>query len=184
MCIRDSPTYTRAWTWVVDKTRTSDERIIANPSTGDATASYTVTATPTKRDSGWQVSGTIHLTNANSITVTGITVEDTMAAAICTLDDPVPSSLAAGASADIRYHCTYAAYPGTGTLTNHVVVSWAASGFVAAGNSSYDATTTFSGVDPASQTGDSLTLTDSASDWPGGSITVNAKDGVLSLIHI
>jgi flagellar hook protein FlgE len=50
------------------------------------------------------------------VTVTGITVTDTMSGAVCQLHDPVPASLTAGASATIAYHCTYAADPGTGNI--------------------------------------------------------------------
>ena len=77
-----------------------------------------VTATPTKTDSGWQVTGTISLGNPNSVPVNGITVVDSMPGAICNLTSAAPTTLAAQASADVTYLCTYTSDPGTGALTN------------------------------------------------------------------
>ncbi|MBK6440844.1 MAG: hypothetical protein IPH27_05605 [Actinomycetales bacterium] len=172
--------FNRDWDWVVTKTLTSDERIIADPTTGDATANYTVTATPTKTDSGWAVKGTITVVNPNGVAVTGLTISDSMTGSpSCALDAAAPTSIAANTSVGLAYTCTYSQAPPTGTLINTVNVTWATSGHVPSGSQSATAATTFDNLAPASETDTSLTLTDVESDWLGGSITADAP-GVLT----
>ncbi len=172
--------FNRDWDWVVTKTRTGDGRIYADAD-GNATATYTVTATPTKIDSGWAVKGNITVVNPNGVAVTGLAISDSMTGSpSCALDAAAPTSIAANSSLELAYTCTYSQAPPTGTLTNTVDVAWATSGHVPSGSQSATATTTFDNLAPASETDTSLTLTDVASDWDGGSITVNASDGVLT----
>lgn len=158
-----TPAYTRTWTWTVDKVGPTTQ-LIADPSNGDVTAHYTVTASATSTDSDWTVSGTIHIANPNSVAVPITSVTDAIsggsATPNCVITDPVPSSLAANDSVDLAYTCTYATNPGTGTLTNTATVNYGASGFVAAGSASVSVTTTFGGLLPATQTGDTTTVSD------------------------
>jgi len=152
------PSFTRDWTWEVTKVAAAP-RVIADPVTGQATATYTVTATPTKTDSAWTVTGTITLHNPNSVALTGVTVNDTLPGATCSTD-AVPSSIAAGATVTVSYTCTFASDPGTGTLTNTVTASWADSGYVKAGSISATASTTFAGLAPAVEHGATTQVTD------------------------
>lgn len=152
------PSYTRDWTWSVDKVATQD-RVYADPATGLATANYTVTATPTSTDSAWAVSGVITLHNPNTVALTGLTVTDSLPGATC-ITDPVPTSLAAGANATINYTCTFSSNPGTATLTNTVTATWADSGYVKGGTAVNTAVTTFAGLEPTTENGSSTEVTD------------------------
>ncbi|MEI2827763.1 MAG: hypothetical protein V9F04_16275 [Dermatophilaceae bacterium] len=157
-----APSFTRDWTWEVTKVAATS-RVIADPTTGTATATYTVTATPTKTDSAWTVTGTITLRNPNSVAITGVTVTDTLPGATCTLGT-VPSSIAAGATATVDYTCAFGSDPGTSTLTNTVTAGWVDSGYVAAGSNSATATTTFAGLAPSVEHGASTEVTDPDAD--------------------
>ncbi|MBK8758261.1 MAG: hypothetical protein IPM08_14410 [Actinomycetales bacterium] len=153
-----SPSFTRDWTWDVTKVAAAP-RVIADPTSGTATASYTVTATPTKTDSAWTVTGTITLHNPNSVAITGVTVTDSLPGATCSTGT-VPSSIAAGATETVSYTCTFASDPGAGTLTNTVTASWADSGYVKAGSISATASTTFAGLAPTVEHGTTTEVTD------------------------
>ena len=153
-----TPSFTRDWTWDVAKVAAAP-RVIADPATGAATASYTVTATPTKSDSAWTVTGTVTLHNPNSVALTGVTVTDSLPGATCTLGT-VPTSIAAGATETVDYTCSFTSDPGAGTLTNTVTASWADSGFVKSGSISATASTTFAGLAPSVEHGATTEVTD------------------------
>ncbi len=115
---------TRTYGWTIDKevdatVRTVDEN-------GEATFTYTVTATPDGvTDSAWTMTGTITVENPNDWPVTA-TVTDlpSFAGVTCTVAGGNGAVLPANSSTDFTYTCTF---PATGpflTGTNKATVTW------------------------------------------------------------
>jgi len=127
-----SPSFTRTFTWNITKTATGTTTLNSLPTvfsagggTSDA-ASYTVDVSHDNgTDSGWQVSGVITVSNANSVDITGIDISDADTAnGNCVVQpaaDGTPitnATIAANSHEDFPYTCIYPAAPAAGTNTN------------------------------------------------------------------
>ena len=99
-----NPAFTRTYTWTIAK---AVDKTLVKQVGGSATFNYTVTVTETGfTDSAWQVGGTITVTNPNAFPVTGISITDTIDnSGVCSYTPP--TMLAANASVDIPYSCTF-----------------------------------------------------------------------------
>lgn len=95
----DSTTvFARAHTWAIAKS--------ASYTAGDATASYSVSATKSAPvDSGHAVTGTITATNPTDATISGISATATVAGTPCTVESGTKSATANGGTATFTYTC-------------------------------------------------------------------------------
>jgi hypothetical protein len=157
-----TPAFDRTYTWGIAK---AVDHNLFNLPNGAATANYTVNVTHNNgADSGWQVTGTIHVTNPNnweSVPLTGVTdTIDNGGTCVITSGD-LHATLAAGATADLGYKCAYSTKPDYAALfTNTAAVTWdkgAAS--TPDGSANGTATGHFSDVSPAIHDG-SVNVTD------------------------
>ncbi|HET7419202.1 MAG TPA: hypothetical protein VFL27_02345, partial [Candidatus Dormibacteraeota bacterium] len=157
-----NPTFTRTFKWGISK---SVDKTLVQQSGDHATFNYTVTVThDAGTDSGWQVSGTIKVTNPNDWEAITADIADAIDnGGSCTVTGGDNVSIPAGGSMTATYVCTFSGNPGSGT--NTATATWdAAAAFTPDGSSSGDATYAF---------GDPTTIVDgsvSVSDSMGGSL--------------
>ena len=120
-----SPSFTRTYKWGIEKT--VDKSEIANAS-GAAKFNYTVSVShDSGTDSGWQVSGTITVSNPNdwqAVTLSG--VEDAINnGGNCSITSGNPTgSVAASSSVKLGYTCSYSSAPSPAAFTNKATASW------------------------------------------------------------
>lgn len=164
-----APSFTRTFTWGISKSVDKTEIDIAD--SNSATFNYTVNVThDSGTDSGWQVNGTITVTNPNTFDVNGVNVTDTIDNnGSCTVSGGTNVTVPAGKSTDLSYKCTFSSAPGSGTNTANA--TWPDIGSKntsATGTANYD----FSSVKPNVVDG-SVTITDTL----GGNLgTVSYND--------
>jgi len=120
-----SPSFTRTYKWGITKSVNKTE---ITTSGGPATFNYTVSVShDSGTDSGWQVSGTITVSNPNdwqAVTLSG--VEDAINnGGNCSITSGNPTgSVAASSSVKLGYTCSYSSAPSPAAFTNKATASW------------------------------------------------------------
>jgi hypothetical protein len=187
-----NPAFTREFNWSIEKSVDACQVTLAYPngcqtSHSEKTLNYTVTVTKDKgTDSGWEVSGTITILNANeSETATGVSVADVVrdpsksAVGSCDINGSGGSpytvgSLAAEETLELPYVCTFASKPTYNVdYTNTATVEWESeSVHSATGSESF--TVPFQFTTPTSVVHDSVSLSDlyTVTPLPSGSATL------------
>jgi hypothetical protein len=123
-----APAFTRTFTWHI--TKAVDKTTVRRSYPGTATFNYTVKASHDAAvDSGWQVTGTITVTNPNdfeSVTYDLSDALDTGSNGTCSIDSPGGSSLTVAASdtKQSTYTCTFSAKPNPLSGTNTATATW------------------------------------------------------------
>src|SRR3990172_2086745 len=111
--------YDRLYKWLIDKS--VDQTRVETTVGGLATFNYTVLVTPNGfEDLGWELSGTITVTNPNDWEAITATVTDVYPGGVCTVTGGVGAIVPASGHIDLPYSCTFAsqpAYTGTNTAT-------------------------------------------------------------------
>ena len=119
-----TPTFTRTFAWDIDK---SVDFTTIDVADGLATFNYTVSVThDAGTDSAWKVNGTITVTNPNnfgSITLGNVT-DAVNNGGVCTVTGNTTATIAALASVQLTYECTYAASPTSASGTNTATATW------------------------------------------------------------
>jgi len=118
-----TPTFTRTYKWKISKAVTPK---IVKQIGGTATFNYTVKAWETGfLDSLWAVAGTITVTNPNDWEAITADVTDAVPGGDCYVTGGTGVEVAAGASVDLPYTCTFALQPPYNTdLTNTATATW------------------------------------------------------------
>ena len=161
-----TPTFTRTYTWAISKD--VDKTYIAQA--GDtATFNYTVNASQTGLvDSGWQVTGTITVSNPNDWEDITVNVGDAINnGGTCTVSGGANLLVPKSSSATATYTCTYASAPSASAFTNTGTATWdSAAAYTPSGTASGTAsggftapTTTVDPVISVTDNYDSLTTT-------------------------
>jgi hypothetical protein len=137
-----TPAFTREFNWSIEKTVDACQVTLLYPNGcqtthAEKTLNYTVTVTKGEGvDSGWQVSGTITIFNANEAEATGVSVSDVVtdpaskAAGSCDINGSggtpyTVGGLAAEESLELPYVCTFASKPAYNQdYTNTATVDW------------------------------------------------------------
>ncbi len=156
--------FTRKYKWSI--TKNVDQTKIEQVG-GNATFNYTVSVShDAGTDSGWQVKGTITVTNPNSVDFTGVNVSDSIDNnGNCSLDSAFDGKVPANSSVYPTYTCTYGSAPSPTSGTNTATVTW--SGSFPTPDSSAQNTAAYSFGNPTSVVDDNVTGTDS---FDGGSV--------------
>jgi hypothetical protein len=124
-----TPAFTRTYTWTISKTVNGQHTVSYSQTSTTKNLSYVIALTKGAAvDSGWQVTGQVHVTNANSFAVSGMTVTENNSA--CKLWDgtafvagPLTNqSVGALSTLDINYKCTWTTAQTTGS--NTATVTW------------------------------------------------------------
>ncbi len=153
-----TPTFTRTYTWAISKD--VDKTYIAQA--GDtATFNYTVNASQTGvADSGWQVTGTITVSNPNDWEDITVNVSDAIDnGGTCTVVGGASLLVLKSASATATYTCTYAAAPSASAFINTGKATWdKAAAFTPTSEASGTASGAFSV--PTGTVNPSITVTD------------------------
>lgn len=145
-------TFTRTWTWTIDKTADQTELELAEGQSFPVT--YWVDVDASATDSAWAVSGEIWVTNDTPFDATIVEVDDVVSPAIgvALVCPELPAILTPGDS----LHCTYSTPLADGSSrTNTATVS--TSGLV--GGNSADADVIFG--DPTTEIDEQITVSDS-----------------------
>jgi hypothetical protein len=120
-----NPSFTRTYNWAIAKAVDKSEIDIASGSS--ATFNYSVNVTETSfTDSGWQVNGTITVTNPNNfedITVTNIT-DAVSNGGSCTVAGGSNVKVPAGQSMPLSYTCVYNTPPTGSSGKNTATATW------------------------------------------------------------
>jgi hypothetical protein len=131
------PAFSRTYNWSIAK---QADKTLIDPG---GTVNYTVQVNQTGvTDSGWQVSGTITVTNPNDFESITAAVGDTIDnGGMCQVPGGASVSIPAGQQATLPYTCTFGSNPGSGT--NTATAAWDKSAAstphgVAQGTASYD----------------------------------------------
>ena len=153
-----TPSFTRTYTWGITKNVDQTKQTIA--AGGTATFNYTVGVThDAGTDSGWQVTGTITVSNPNGFDVSSVNVTDTIDNnGICNVTNGSNVTVPANGSLPLSYTCTFTSNPGSGT--NTATATWDSTTYntpdgSANGTANYD----FSAVNPKVVDG-SVSVTD------------------------
>jgi hypothetical protein len=185
-----NPEFTREFNWSIEKTVDACQVTLAYPNGcqtthSEKTLNYTVTVTKDKgTDSGWQVSGTITILNANeSETATGVSVADVVRdpskneVGSCDVNGSGSSPYAVGSVApeetlELPYVCTFTTKPTyNADYTNTATVEWEPeSVHSATGSESFAVPFRF--TTPTSIVHDSVSLSDLYTVLPSGSATL------------
>ena len=172
-----TPSFTRTYNWKISKAVDKTKVEIAG---GVATFNYTVKAEQTGfTDSDWKVTGNIHVTNPNNWESVTFNATDSLPpGGVCTVPGGTGVVLAAGASADLAYSCTFAAQPGYGTdLTNTGTATWnSAAYFTPNGSASGQAKFQFGA--PTTTVNKTITVTDTFDGTTTTLGTLTATDAV------
>jgi hypothetical protein len=150
--------FARTYTWAITKSVTPTTQDISLG--GSATFPYTVKVTNTGyADSGWEVTGTITVTNPNNWEAITATVVDSLPGGACTVNGGSNIvSVPASSTVSLPYVCTFASNPGSGT--NTATAAWnKATFFTPDGSASGTAAFVFGA--PTTIKDDSVTVTDS-----------------------
>src|SRR5258708_11401116 len=160
----DEPTFTRTFTWQIQKNVDKTEI----DTSGGATFNYTVTVTHDSGvDSGWQVTGNIKVSNPTPVDIGNVNVTDAIDdGGTSSVTGGTGSSVPSGSQVDLPYICTYSGAPTITLGTNTATAVWDDGG-TATGTAGVDFSTPTTVVDG------SVTVTDSL----GGSLgTVSSGD--------
>jgi hypothetical protein len=186
-----SSTFTRTFTWGISKDVDKTEIDIAQG--GTATFTYTIKVThDAGADSDWQVDGKITVKNPNDWEAITADVTDAVDnGGTCTVstgtlgDDPSSFSLAAGASEDFTYKCTYASPPNPTSGTNTATAKWdATTYFTPTGTASGTAPVDFS--TPTTIVDGSVTVFDTllgSLNTPGAGSYTDPSPTTFTFIH-
>ena len=104
-------TYTKTWTWTIDKGEFGLYQLFAGES---VTHDYLVKVEATDTDSAWLISGTIRVTNPNDWEAIEVDVTDAVdvgGGAVCTVVDGVDVAVPASSYVDLSYSCTFSSKP-------------------------------------------------------------------------
>ena len=118
-----NPSLTRTYTWEIAKS--VDNTTVNSVGGGKSSpANYTVTVTHDQgTDSGWQVTGTIKISNPSWVDLGGVDVADTVSnGGTCTVTNGSAIIIPAKSEVDVPFSCTYSSLPGNGTDT--AAVTW------------------------------------------------------------
>ncbi len=143
-----NPTFTREFNWSISKGVDACQVTLLNPNgcsiTGSTkTLNYTVTVTKDNgTDRGWDVSGTITVTNPNAQDASGVQVSDQITyfdgtndiadpQATCTVSDGdggtvdhTNATIPGSGAVDFPYDCTYSGAPASSVETNTASATW------------------------------------------------------------
>lgn len=118
--------FTRTYNWTISKS--ANPTTIGAPSGTTASANYTVTASETGfTDSGWQVTGTITITNPNNWESITANVSDTLdigSNGTCTVTGGTAVVVPASGSQTLSYTCSFTAQPSPSKGTNTATATW------------------------------------------------------------
>ena len=167
-----TPAFTRTYAWSIRK---AVDKTIVKQVGGTATFNYTVTAAETGfTDSGWQVTGTITVTNPNDFEAITANVTDSIDnGGTCSVTGGSNVSVPAGGNTGpLAYTCTYTSAPSPAGFTNTATAQWDSTvANTPTGSASGTATGTF--TTPTSTVHKTITVTDSYAGTLG---TVTATD--------
>ncbi|KQP69625.1 hypothetical protein ASF40_17365 [Microbacterium sp. Leaf288] len=173
-----TPSFVRDYNWEIDK---SVDQNSAKVRPGEnAEFDYTVKVTPSAPiDSGFTVTGTIHVTNTNPVDVPITGVTDAIPGATCSIvGSQTPTVPKNGGSVDIAYTCSL---PSGSAGTNKATVTWGSTA-IPAGSAEATAGFTFAGLAPSTTTDASVTVSDTAAEF-GGTKTVTKLDGPTTFTY-
>jgi len=170
-----SPAFTRTYNWSLGKN--VDKTLIDVASGGAATFNYTVGASETGfTDSGWQVSGTITVTNPNDWEAITANVTDAVNdGGTCVVTGGTGVSVPAGGSASLPYTCTYASAPSPSSGTNTATAAWDKGAYFTPTGSA-TGTKVFDFGAPTSTVNKTVTITDTFNGTPTTLGTLTATD--------
>lgn len=155
-----TPSFTRSYTWHIKKA--VDKTYVENNS-GSATFNYTVTVNHDPAvDSGWQVNGTITVTNPNDWEDITADVTDAIDnGGSCSVTGGTDATIPAGKSVDFPYSCTYSSAPSPAAFTNTGTASWDGTA-ASTPDSSADGTATGAFGAPSTTTDECVSVSDPA----------------------
>jgi hypothetical protein len=170
-----TPAFTRTYNWSLSKN--VDKTLIDIASGGAATFNYTVGASETGfTDSGWQVSGTITVSNPNDWEAIIANVTDAVNdGGTCVVTGGTGVSVPAGGSASLPYTCTWASAPSPSSGTNTATAAWDKSAF-STPTGSATGTKAFAFTAPTSTVNKTVTVTDTFNGTPTTLGTLTATD--------
>jgi len=117
------PTFDRSYSFDIGKTAKAT-KLVVDPVTGKATATYTVTVTDgAASDSHFAVSGEITVTNPNKVDVPLTALTDKIGGTSCTIDLPDDLTVPAEGTLVVDYTCTPSATADT-SGTNTATATW------------------------------------------------------------
>jgi len=149
-----NPMFTRTFAWGI--TKSVDTSTVYSAGGGaSGPANYTVSVThDSGTDSGWQVTGTINVSNPSLVDITGVTITDAVDNnGTCSVNGGSAITVSAGMMAKIPYICTYSSLPVSGT--NTATAAWNSGNSSAIGTASIN----FAGA-PFKAVDGSVTVTD------------------------
>ncbi len=154
-----TPSFTRTFTWGITKDVDKTEIDIANG--GSATFNYKVNVTHDGgTDKGWQVTGTITVTNPNGSDFTGVNVTDAdNNGGTCTVTNGTNVTVPANGSVQLSYTCTYASAPSPSSGTNTATATWDSTLYKTP-DSSASGSASFAFTTPTTVIDGSVTVTD------------------------
>jgi hypothetical protein len=126
-----SPAFTRTYKWNIDKS--VDNADVKTAGGAPHTFTYTVSVThDAGTDSGWTVTGSIHVANPNDWEAITADVTDKVldasnaddGAATCVVTGGTGVTIPASGSVDLPYTCTYASAPASTSETNKAIAKW------------------------------------------------------------
>jgi hypothetical protein len=153
-----TPSFTRTYNWTISKSATPS--VIDTTSGSNANFNYSVTASETGFiDSGWQVSGTITVTNPNKWESISTTVKDSLdTGSNCTYSPSNTPTVPSGGSSQVGYVCTLTS--ATGGM-NYATATWsAATYYTPDGSATNAAGVAFTFTTPTTPTNKTITPTD------------------------
>ena len=123
-----TPAYTRTYSWNVRKLVNSSKVTTAGST---ANFRYTVEALETGfADGGWKATGTISVVNPSRFEALTAAVTDAVNnGGVCTVQNGSSVVVAAGATVQLSYTCTYAAKPNPASGIDTATARWAEPGF-------------------------------------------------------
>jgi uncharacterized repeat protein (TIGR01451 family)/LPXTG-motif cell wall-anchored protein len=120
-----NPTFDRSYSFKIDKTA-KETKLVIDPVTGKATATYTVTVTDGKAtDSNFDVSGTITVTNPNNVAVPLASLTDKIGATACVIDyGDATATVPANGQLVVDYLCDNLSATADTEGTNTATATW------------------------------------------------------------
>jgi hypothetical protein len=157
-----SPSFTRTYNWLIGKAVDRTTARVNFP--GSATFNYTVTVrsgTPAFTDSGWQVTGTIKVSNPNDWEDIVATITDSVDnGGTCVVTNGVSQTVPKSSYIQRNYTCTWTSAPTAASGTNTAMASWD-SGTYSTPNGSASGTAGFGFSTPTTEVNKTITVTDS-----------------------
>jgi large repetitive protein len=177
-----TPTVTRTVTWSIDKDVDATKIAIANGNL--ATFNYTVTVTHSAADSGWQVTGSITVSNPNDWEAISGNVTDAvnnmvlLGGGSCVVDNAGAVTVPKSGTATVGYTCTYDKAPTTLIGINTATVTWNKATYATpTGSATYDIGFVFAdgSAGNPSVVNPSVTVVDDKTD-PANPVTLGTVD--------